>query len=99
MSAPTDLESAVLASAARAQEAAHELALATRAAKDAALRTMADALGAHAPRILAANDADVEAARGQGTPDAMVDRLRLDEARIAAMAEGLRQVAGLPDPV
>jgi glutamate-5-semialdehyde dehydrogenase len=99
MSAPTDLETAVLASAARAREAAHELAVTTRAAKDAALVAMADALGAHAPRILEANAADVEAARAQGTAEAMIDRLRLDQARIAAMADGLRDVAGLPDPV
>lgn len=99
MSAPTDLEDAVLAVAVRAREAAHELAVATRAAKDDALRAMADALAAHTPRILAANAEDVAAARAHGTSEALVDRLRLDEPRIAAMADGLRQVAGLPDPV
>ena len=85
--------------AARAREAAHELALATRASKDAALSAMADALVAATDAVLAANAEDVEAARAGGTPDAMVDRLRLDAGRVAAMADGLRDVAALPDPV
>ena len=85
--------------AARAREAAHELALATRASKDAALTAMADALVAATDAVLAANAEDVEAARAGGTPDAMVDRLRLDAGRVAAMADGLRDVAALPDPV
>ncbi len=83
----------------RAREAAHELALATRATKDAALQAMADALVAATGDVLAANAEDVAAARQHGTPDALVDRLRLDEARVASMARGLRDVAGLPDPV
>ncbi len=99
MSAPPDLEAAVLGAAGRARDAAHDLAVATRAAKDAALHAMADALVAHTPRILAANAADVESARAHGTPESLVDRLRLDEPRVAAMADGLRDVAGLPDPV
>jgi glutamate-5-semialdehyde dehydrogenase len=85
--------------AARAREAAHELAVATRATKDAALRAMADALLADAPAVLAANAQDVAAARDAGTADALVDRLRLSEDRVAGMADGLRDVAGLPDPV
>ena len=85
--------------AARAREAAHELALATRATKDAALSAMADALVAATDAVLAANAEDVEAARAGGTPEAMVDRLRLDAERVAAMADGLRDVAALPDPV
>src|SRR3954454_21719758 len=99
MSAPPDLEAAVLAAAACAREAAHALAVATRATKDAALLAMADALVAHTPRILAANEGDVEAARAHAPPEPLVDRLRLDEPRIGAMADGLREVAGLPDPV
>src|SRR3954452_12700134 len=83
----------------RAREAAHELALATRATKDAALHAMADALVAHTDGVLAANAEDVSAARESGTPDALIDRLTLDAGRVAGMAEGLRQVAGLPDPV
>jgi glutamate-5-semialdehyde dehydrogenase len=85
--------------AARAREAAHDLALATRAAKDAALLAMADALVAATPGVLAANAADVAAARERGTAEALVDRLSLDEQRVAGMAQGLRDVAGLPDPV
>jgi glutamate-5-semialdehyde dehydrogenase len=95
----TEVEGAVHEAAVRARSAAHELALATRATKDAALLAMADALLAGAPRILAANAEDVGAARAQATPEAIVDRLRLDEARVGAMAQGLRDVAGLPDPV
>jgi glutamate-5-semialdehyde dehydrogenase len=85
--------------AGRAREAAYELAVATRATKDAALRAMAEALVGATERVLAANGEDVEAARAGGTPEALVDRLRLDAVRVEAMAEGLRQVAGLPDPV
>ncbi|HWA66539.1 MAG TPA: glutamate-5-semialdehyde dehydrogenase [Mycobacteriales bacterium] len=85
----------VLACARRAREAAAALAPLSRAAKDAALLAMADALEAAAGPILEANAADV--ARDPDNP--LVDRLRLDEKRIAAMADGLRQVAGLPDPV
>ena len=83
----------------RAREAAHELALATRATKDAALHAMADALVAHTDAVLAANAEDVSAARESGTPDALIDRLSLDAGRVAGMAEGLRDVAALPDPV
>jgi glutamate-5-semialdehyde dehydrogenase len=83
----------------RAREAAHELALATRATKDAALHAMADALVAHTDAVLAANAEDVSAARASGTPDALIDRLMLDAGRVAGMADGLRDVAALPDPV
>ncbi|WP_110182539.1 glutamate-5-semialdehyde dehydrogenase [Nocardioides solisilvae] len=83
----------------RAREASHALALATREAKDRALHAMADALGARAAEVLAANATDVERARATGTPANIVDRLTLDDARLAAMAQGLRDVAGLPDPV
>jgi len=99
MSVNPDVETAVVATAVRARSAAHELALATRAVKDAALEAMADALVGATPSILAANADDVASARAGGTPEAIVDRLSLDEARIAAMAAGLREVAGLPDPV
>ena len=83
----------------RAREAAHELALATRATKDAALHAMADALVAHSDAVLAANAEDVASARESGTPDALIDRLSLDAGRVAGMADGLRDVAALPDPV
>jgi glutamate-5-semialdehyde dehydrogenase len=83
----------------RARTASVDLALATRATKDAALHAMADALEAASASILEANAADVDAARAAGTPEAIIDRLRLDEGRVHGMAEGLREVAGLPDPV
>lgn len=85
--------------AGRARIAAYDLAVAPRSAKDAALHAMAEALLAHAPAILAANTADVDAAAAAGTPEHMLDRLRLDDARLAGMAQGLRDVADLPDPV
>ena len=83
----------------RAREAATVLATASRADKDAALLAMADALIARTPEILEANADDVGAARTASTPDHIVDRLRLDAGRVAGMGDGLRQVAGLPDPV
>jgi glutamate-5-semialdehyde dehydrogenase len=92
-------ETTVESVALRAREAAQDLALATRAAKDAALYAMADGLVAATDAVLAANAEDVSAASGNGIPEAMVDRLRLDADRVAGMADGLRQVAGLPDPV
>ena len=75
-----------------------ELATAGTEKKNAALLAMADALEKDCAAILEANAADVEAARGS-ISDVMLDRLRLDEKRIAGMADGVRQVAGLPDPV
>ncbi|MGZ4445824.1 MAG: glutamate-5-semialdehyde dehydrogenase [Nocardioides sp.] len=89
----------VLDAAARARAASHGLALATRSRKDAALLAMADALLAHEAAVLAANAEDVERAEAAGTPPNIVDRLRLTPDRLAAMAQGLRDVAGLPDPV
>ena len=94
-----DLREQVHAAAGRARQAAGTLALATREAKDAALRAMAEALVARAPEILAANAADLAAARESGMAEAMQDRLKLTEARIDGVADGLRTVAGLPDPV
>lgn len=85
--------------AAQARAAANVLALAHRSTKDAALEAMAQALLDGSATILAANATDVANAAREGTPAHMVDRLRLDESRVAAMAQGLREVAGLPDPV
>ncbi|HUR73803.1 MAG TPA: glutamate-5-semialdehyde dehydrogenase [Sporichthya sp.] len=92
-------ETAVLEAARRARVAATDLAVASRATKDAALNAMADALLAASPAILEANAADCARAEAGGTPAAIIDRLRLDDGRIAGMAQGLRDVAGLPDPV
>ncbi|MFC6045416.1 glutamate-5-semialdehyde dehydrogenase [Nocardioides hankookensis] len=89
----------VIAVAERARAASHGLALATRAQKDAALHAMADSLLAHEAEILAANAEDVDRAEAGGTSPNIVDRLRLTPERLAGMADGLRDVAGLPDPV
>jgi glutamate-5-semialdehyde dehydrogenase len=94
-----DVEAAVLDLARRARTASAALALATRGTKDDALKAMADGLVADAATVLAANARDVSAAVNAGTPASVVDRLRLDDARVHGMAEGLRQVAALPDPV
>src|SRR4051812_10151982 len=83
----------------RARGASRTLALATRATKDAALVAMADALDRRADEVLAANDVDVRRAQAADTPGHMVDRLRLTGERVAAMADGLRDLARLPDPV
>lgn len=83
----------------RARLAANELALATRAVKDAALHAMADALQARTGEILAGNQRDLERGRAGGLGEAMLDRLALNEQRVAGMAEALRQMAALPDPV
>jgi len=89
----------VLEAARRAREASHGLALATRARKDQALLAMADGLLAASATVLAANAEDVRRAEESGTPPNIVDRLRLTDERLAGMAQGLRDVAGLPDPV
>src|SRR6266542_228138 len=89
----------VIDQARRARAAAVTLATTAREAKDAALHAMADALLAEAPEVLAANEADLAAGRGAGMSKALLDRLALSDKRIAGMAGGLRQVAGLPDPV
>jgi glutamate-5-semialdehyde dehydrogenase len=92
-------ESAVRTAASRAGGAAVVLATMSRADKDAALAAMADALMTAAPDIVAANMDDVSRARAEGLSDAMLDRLALGEARVDAMAAGLRDLAALPDPV
>ena len=92
-------EQAVLEVAKRARVASHALALATRAAKDRALHAMADALLAREAEVLAANAEDVARAEAAGTPANVIDRLRLTPERVAGMAQGLRDVAALPDPV
>jgi glutamate-5-semialdehyde dehydrogenase len=83
----------------RARATLPALARKTRAEKDAALHAMAEAIVAARPAILEANRADHDAARVNGTSDAMLDRLRLDDARIEAMARAVREVASLGDPV
>jgi glutamate-5-semialdehyde dehydrogenase len=82
-----------------AKRAARSLAQLDTAAKDAALLAMADALVERTREILEANARDLEAGAEAGLSDALMDRLRLDAGRIAAMAAGARQIAALPDPV
>ena len=83
----------------RAAAAARVLATASTAAKDAALAAAADLVVERSPEILAANATDIDRAEAGGTTKTVVDRLRLTGARIEAMADGLRQVATLSDPV
>lgn len=68
-------------------------------AKNRGLAAIADALEAHIPEILAANHMDIAAGRANGLNEGLIDRLTLNEQRIAAIAEGCRQVAALPDPI
>jgi len=97
--AGADVRETVHSAARRARVAARTLGSLTTAVKDRALHAAADAVLAHTHQILAANVADLEAARAGGTPEAMLDRLALNPQRIDGIAAGLRQVAGLPDPV
>jgi glutamate-5-semialdehyde dehydrogenase len=83
----------------RVKAASRQAASAPGAVKDTALRLAADLLEQRRSDILAANEDDVREAEAGGATPTELDRLRLTEARVAAMADGLRQVAGLPDPV
>ncbi len=84
---------------AAAKHAARRLAAVDTAVKDAALHAIADALIARTPEILAANELDMAAGREGEIGAALLDRLALDPARIAATAAGVRTIAALPDPV
>ncbi|MBJ8346818.1 glutamate-5-semialdehyde dehydrogenase [Antrihabitans sp. YC2-6] len=94
-----DVRELVHAAARRARVASRVLALLTTAEKNRALHAAADAVLAAADTILEANSADIDNAREGGTGESLLDRLRLTSARIDGIAAGLRQVAGLPDPV
>ena len=91
--------SEVLESARRAKTAAAGLAPLTREQKDRARLAVADAVVAATDQVLAANAEDVEAGREAGTSEALLDRLSLTASRVERMADGLRHVASLPDPV
>lgn len=93
------MAAAVHDAALRARLAARMLGTLATAVKNSALHSAADAVLAHGEEILAANAGDVAAARTAGTPEAMVDRLALNPQRVDGIAAGLRQVAGLPDPI
>ena len=94
-----DVTEAVLAVARRAKVAARSLAVANRGTKDAALHALADALVADADAIVTANADDLARGRAAGTSPGLLDRLALTPERIGAIADALREVAALPDPV
>ena len=83
----------------QAKAASRELAKLTTGKKNACLLAMATALEQNAAALKEANALDMDAAAKNGLPSAMLDRLKLDDKRIAAMAKGLREVAALADPV
>lgn len=85
--------------ASQARDASHILATLSTTVKNDLLLQMADALEANSADLMQENEKDVSAGRDQGLSEAMVDRLVLDESRIKGMADGLREVAELPDPV
>ncbi len=83
----------------RARAAARDIGRAETGTKNAALNAIADRIDAKAGVLKQANGKDLEAGRANGLDEALLDRLELTDARIAAMSEGLRQIAALPDPV
>lgn len=92
-------DSSIRAQALACRDAAQTVAALSTDAKNALLRAMADALQADADAILAANAGDLRAAEAKGIGSAMLDRLMLDPQRLAGIADALREVAELPDPV
>src|SRR3954468_5714500 len=98
MAVTHDAEAPVLAAASRARTAARVLAQASRATKDAALQEMAQGLLPATSVVLAANARDVSEAKSGGTAGALVDRLRLDEARVAGKAPGRHEGGAPPHP-
>ncbi len=97
--APVDADAMVAETAARARAAAPALARAKPADKTLALRAAADAVRTQAAVILAANAKDMAEAEAKGLPGSMLDRLKLDDARLESVAQGLEAVANLADPV
>lgn len=94
-----DLREQVHDAARRARAAARTLATLSTDSKNCALRTAADHILMNTRAVLEANAADLDVARAAGTPAAMLDRLALNPTRVEGIAGGLRQVAGLPDPI
>ena len=94
-----DIQAELRRRAQAAKEASYKLGVLSTAVKNQALLAMADALEQGCDKILAANAQDMTAAREKGIKKSYLDRLLLDESRIAGMAEGLRQTAALPDPI
>ncbi|QDG67356.1 MULTISPECIES: glutamate-5-semialdehyde dehydrogenase [unclassified Pseudarthrobacter] len=96
---PAEVEAAVHAIADRSRQAARQMAGATRARKDSALRAIGAALLTRKDFILAANAKDVAAGKANGTSAALLDRLTLTESRIDGLVAALENLASLPDPV
>lgn len=94
-----DLENNLLIKAEAAKASAEAMAMVSTATKNAALLSMAHELEQRTAIILSANAVDLEEARKKGVKRSFLDRLMLDESRIAGMADGLRQAAALPDPI
>ena len=94
-----DIQSYMYTVGRAARVAARELARAETRAKDLALETIAEAIELNAGTLLQANARDLEAAKTRELEAALVDRLTLNDSRITSMADGLRQIAQLPDPV
>ena len=99
LTAATDIRALMLAMGERARAASRLVARASTGAKNRALEAAADELVQREKTLLAANALDVKGARAEGRDDAFIDRLKLTAKAIEAMAEGLRQIAKLPDPV
>ncbi len=97
--ATDDLDQKVRAICIDARKASRKVGPRNRDVKDAALEAIATNLEAGEREVIAANEADLETARAKGTTGAMLDRLMLDERRIAALAASVRSIAALPDPV
>ncbi|MHB1272614.1 MAG: glutamate-5-semialdehyde dehydrogenase [Rhodanobacter sp.] len=93
------MNTSVRAAALQCKEAAVQVAALSTEAKNSLLLAMADALQAQSSTILAANALDLQAAREKGIGAAMLDRLALDEGRVRGIADALRQIAAMPDPV
>ncbi len=96
---PMDIHSYMHGVGREARRAARAMARAETRAKDGALLAIADAIERDSARLLAANAEDVDAARSKGLEQAMVDRLTLSRKSVAAMAQGLREIAALRDPI
>jgi len=94
-----DVVSPVVNAARRARVASTALATASRRVKDAALTAIADALIARSAEVVRANQTDVDRASAAGAMPAYIDRLRLDDDRVRAIAADVRKTAGLPDPI
>jgi len=96
---PESLEELVVGIAKTARDASHDIALATTDKKNAVLLRLADRLDRSEQELTVANEKDLELGKEQELSGALLDRLALTKSRISAMAEGVRQVASLPDPV